>query len=113
MTEAIQGPCKLNQRALVQAKILDSSREYIAGYERESDLQNIGFDYDDPDDMDALSEFKQKIVGLLTSLLEGEVDQDIMQRMAFSLDFPIMKDRMLKVFKTFAEETMGVKNIKM
>ena len=53
-----------------------------------------------------MSEFKQKIVGLLTSLLEGEVDKDIMMRMAFSLDFNVMKDRMLKVFVNFAEELL-------
>jgi hypothetical protein len=29
---------------------LDSSREYIAGYEKENELENIGFDYNDPDD---------------------------------------------------------------
>jgi hypothetical protein len=58
MTEAIQGPCKLNQKSLVQAKILDSSREYIAGYEKETDLENIGFDFNDADDLNALSEFK-------------------------------------------------------
>jgi hypothetical protein len=34
-----------------------------------------------------------------------------MQRMAFSLDFPVMKERMLNVFKGFAEELMDQKNI--
>ena len=82
----------------MQAKILDSSREYIAGYEEQNELENIGFDINSDDDISALGEFKQKVVGLLTSLLEGEVDQEIMQRMAFSLDFKCMKDRMVKVF---------------
>mmetsp|Transcript_11851 Transcript_11851/g.18270 ORF Transcript_11851/g.18270 Transcript_11851/m.18270 type:complete len:81 (+) Transcript_11851:283-525(+) len=61
---------------------------------------------DGDDEMDSLNEFKQKIVTLLTSLLEGEVDMDIMQRMAFSLDFNVMKERMLKVFTLFSHEML-------
>lgn len=67
---------------------------------------HIGFDFESDEDKDSMSEFKQKIVGLLTSLLEGEVDKDIMMRMAFSLDFNVMKERMLKVFISFAEELL-------
>ena len=33
LTEVIQGPCKLNQRTLTQAKILDSAREYIGNFD--------------------------------------------------------------------------------
>lgn len=53
-----------------------------------------------------MDEFKQKIVTLLTSLLEGEIDIEIMNRMAFSLDFFVMKDRMLDVFSSFAMEVL-------
>jgi len=35
---------------------------------------------------------------MLTSLLEGEIDMEIINRMAMSLDFDIMKNRMLTVF---------------
>ena len=56
----------------------------------------MGFDGDE--DLDGVGEFKGKIVTLLTSLLEGEVDMDIMGRMAFSLDQTVMKDRMVIVF---------------
>jgi hypothetical protein len=89
LTECIQGPCKLNQRALVNAKILDSSREYIAGFEKENEIQHLGFVAED--DIENISELKQKIVTLLTSLLEGEIDMDIMQRMNFSLDYNLFK----------------------
>ena len=94
----------MNQKALVNAKILDSSREYIAGFDI-SEIANLGMDNDD--DIDSLNEFKQKIVTLLTSLLEGEIDMDIMQRMAFSLDFNVMKERMLNVFTLFSQEILG------
>ena len=54
LTESIQGPCKLNQKALVNAKILDSSREYIAGFQ-ESDVVHLGFE---GEDLESLGEFK-------------------------------------------------------
>ena len=41
--EVIQGPCKENQRALVNAKILDSSREYINNLGARSELTHLGF----------------------------------------------------------------------
>ena len=43
---------------------------------------------------------------MLTSLLEGEVDQEIINRMAMSLDFSAMKSRLLKVFAKFAENIL-------
>lgn len=87
LIESIQGPCKGNQRAMVQAKIFDSSREYISGYEQE--IEHLGFTSDE--DFDSLQEFKQKVVTLLVSLLEGEIDMEIMNRMAFSLDMAVIK----------------------
>ena len=50
LTEAIQGPCKLNQKALVNAKLIDSSREYITCFEKDSELIPLGFDDDDAED---------------------------------------------------------------
>jgi hypothetical protein len=43
---------------------------------------------------------------LLMSLIEGEKDFEIMKRMAFSLDMEVLKERMLSVFKSFAEEIL-------
>ena len=76
LTESIEGPCKPNQRALVHAKIIDTSREYIAGFKRPSEIEHLGFDGEE--DLEGIGEFKGKIVTLLVSLLEGEVDMDIM-----------------------------------
>ena len=68
----IQGPCKENQKALVNSKIIDSAREYIAGFEKLEDIKYMGFVKDE--DLDMIGEFKQNIVLLLVSLLEGEID---------------------------------------
>jgi len=48
---------------------------------------------------------------MLTSLLEGEFDMEIMQRMSFSLDMSVMKERMVNVYRKFAEELLGEENI--
>jgi hypothetical protein len=91
-TEMIQGPCKGNQLSFVKAKIIDSSREYMSGFEKESEIFPLGFEGDD--DLESIGDFKFSIVTLLTSLLEGEIDEEIIGRMAGSLDFNQMKVRL-------------------
>jgi hypothetical protein len=99
LTESIQGPCKLNQKALVNAKILDSSREYIANFEKPNEIEHLGFNSEE--EIEGIGELKGKIVTLLTSLLEGEIDMDIITRMVFSFDQQVMKERMLTVYREF------------
>ncbi len=48
---------------------------------------------------------------MLTSLLEGEFDMEIMQRMSFSLDMSVMKERLVNVYRKFAEELLGEEDI--
>lgn len=60
--------------------------------------------------------FKGNIITLLTSLLEGEIDMDIINRMTHGLDFKTMKVRICTIFVRFAEkmlkqENLTVKNI--
>ena len=94
---------------MVNAKIFDSAREFIAGFGSASEVNHLGFI--EVEDLSQLDEFKQKIVTMLTSLLEGEVDMDIMIRMSFSLDMQVMKERMLAVFRNFAQELLGEEDI--
>lgn len=105
----IQGPCKQNQRSLVNSKIIDSSREYISGFSTLGEIAHLGFE--DEDALDEIGNFKQSIITLLTSLLEGEIDMEIIQRMGQSLDFNMMKDRMLTIFHRFAQKLLGDENI--
>ena len=48
---------------------------------------------------------------MLTSLIEGEIDDEIIELMVGSLDFVMMKNRMLSVFKRFAEKMLDVEDI--
>ena len=78
----------------------------MSGFEKESELKPLGFT---EDDLESIGEFKFSIVTLLTSLLEGEIDQSIISRMANSLDFNHMKNRLLVVFWRFAENILDKK----
>lgn len=49
---------------------------------------------------------KQKIIILISSLLEGEIDLDIIHKMTSSLDFNMMKERVHIVFTRFAQQLL-------
>lgn len=85
ITESVQGPCKENQHTLTQAKILDSSREFIANFDDKGQVGALGFaalgesdDEDEDDPIEVLDEFIQKIATMVVSLLEGEEDIEIL-----------------------------------
>ena len=103
ITECIQGPCKMNQMTLTQAKILDSSREFIANFDDKSQVGALGFDGEEEEEdlIEVLDEFIQKIATMIISLLEGEEDIEILSRMNFSLQIEDLKNRMLNVFGNF------------
>lgn len=110
IVEVIQGPCKENQRTLVNAKILDSCREFINMLSKADNLKPLGFipkDEEIPlaegedDIMEVLDEFISKIATMLVSLLEGEQDIEILQKMSFSLSVEDLKERLVNVFGVF------------
>ena len=80
MVEVVQGPCRKNQTALIAAKVIENSWEFIESFnprKHRDDLRKRKFNPDDQDDNAEVSEQKQKLVTLLLSLLEGEADEDI------------------------------------
>jgi hypothetical protein len=56
---------------------------------------------EEEDLMESLDEFISKIATMLVSLLEGELDFEILQKMAFSLSIEDMKERLVNVFGVF------------
>lgn len=107
LVELIQGPCRGNQKALISAKIIDNSRDFIAEYQEvgmEFEMKSRGFDLENDEHLDMINETKQKLVTLLLSLLEGSADPDIISRMSVSLDFLMLKDRMYQVYRNFVTD---------
>lgn len=93
---------------LVNAKILESSNEFLSNFEDLSQLQHLGFiepqdpnDEDEPNYPEMLDEFIEKITLLLLSLLEGAENSVILTRMANTIMFNAVKDRMVNVFGKF------------
>lgn len=54
--------------------------------------------------MESLDAFISNIAAMLLSLLEGELDIEILQKMSFSLQMPDIKDRILNVFGMFLQQ---------
>ena len=66
--------------------------------------EDEGAESDEDDPLDLVDEFISKIATMLTSLLEGEEDTEILSKMSFSLQMSDLKDRMLNVFGTYLRE---------
>ena len=108
IVECVQGPCKENQRTLVNGKILDVCRELINMLSKQENLIPLGFipeevplEDDEEGIMETLDTFISKIATMLVSLLEGEQDLEILQKMQFSLTIEDLKERLLNVFGVF------------
>lgn len=115
LIEFVQGPCRGNQKALISAKIIDNSRDFITNYQEtgyETEMKSKGFDVEDPDHIEIINETKQKLVTLLLALLEGTPEITVINKMSQSLDFTLMKERMYYVYKEFVIELLKLKNTK-
>lgn len=104
LTELIQGPCRENQISLVDSKILDCAREYISSFTKEQELVPLGFESEE--DIDSVGALKSNIITLLTSLLEGEVNMDIVERMSKSLELTVLRERVATIFHRFANKIL-------
>ena len=86
-------------------KILDSCRELVNSLLKSENLVKLGFTSDNDDENEELQgqidDFISKIATVLVSLLEGETDFEIQQKMCFSLQFDDLKERLLTVFGVF------------
>jgi hypothetical protein len=78
---------------------VDFCRDLISGYS--IDITERGFDLEEEETMEVIDAFKQKLVTLLNSLLEGEPDPYIILRMTESIDFDVLRSRLCYVYKTF------------
>jgi len=106
LTEMTQGPCRDNQRELSQPKLIDNGRDLLISLSTKTEKEVRGFDPED-DLSDDISELKSKTASFLLSLLEGEVDYDIVNRIVSTLDFKMIKERMSEVFKIFVQEQLN------
>ena len=101
--------------------MIDYARDFISTYPFQNNrailehLEMLGFRVLGVDqakqrrEVRPINEMKGKYVTLLLSLLEGEADYDIIERISQNLAFPVFKARMKEVFKFFLYELFQVK----
>lgn len=102
--------------------MIDYAREFILNYPFIDSpavyarMSELGFEMNNGDmEVQELLEvvlpintMKRKFVTLMISLLEGEADQHIIERMTLSIGFSVFKQRMEEVFEFFLIEIMGL-----
>ena len=110
LIEVVQGPCKMNQRRLVEAKIIDCCRDLIQqGQQSKSELKMRGFTT--AAKLETHDELKMSAIKLLLSIIEGPVDHDIYRQIADSLDdFLILTKRMEDIYERFIREDLALPN---
>jgi len=107
LTELIQGPCKDNQRTLVQNKVIDNCRDMISSGRTEKELREKGFV--GKDNTELLDGLKMKSVNLLLSIIEGSVDVENIDQITQSFDdFVSVFERMQDVYGQFLEDELAL-----
>jgi len=85
LIELVQGPCKLNQKRLVESKIIDCCRDLIQqGQQSSVELEQRGFNTDQK--LEFHEALKSMAIKLLLSIIDGSVNIDIYKQIADSLD---------------------------
>ena len=106
LIEVVQGPCKLNQKRLVEAKIIDCCRDLIQqGQQSPYELEIKGFTNETK--LEYHDQLKMSAIKLLLSIIEGPVDMEIYRQIADSLDdFQILIHRMETIYEKFTKEDL-------
>ena len=107
LVEFVQGPCRPNQKTLVDTKVIDCCRDLLSqGSSNTDDMANKGFVGDRKSLLDQL---KMNAVMLLLSIIEGTVDEKIYDKVSSSLgDFQIILQRMETLYYEFVTEELGL-----
>eukprot|EP00753_Platysulcus_tardus_P010959 PLAT3172.1.p1 GENE.PLAT3172.1~~PLAT3172.1.p1 ORF type:complete len:3198 (-),score=1828.26 PLAT3172.1:113-9706(-) len=106
LIEFVQGPCELNQRSLLDAKVLDVAKRLLGGFFG-SDLARRGLD--SKHGREHVRELKALTVKLLLSLLEGGGPPSATGSMISTLDFRMLRYRMGRVYRSFVKGLSAAK----
>jgi len=96
LTEVIQGPCASAQRALMDAKVLDTCSQIMADPFTDA--------FEDEPDHPLIMDIKEKTITLLLSLLEGVSKKSVFIQFGEVLEFDVLQRRMAQVYMKCVEE---------
>jgi len=105
--EVVQGPCMANQEVLcLHTKVIENLKDIISSFKTESELGMRGF----PTvvgDVDAINNLKRSSAKLLISLLEGQPNLAILNKIARTLEIDTVRDRLEGVFRYFVTKELN------
>lgn len=113
LIECIQGPCKQNQKAIINSKFLEVASNILSIDENSATNQNYYALNDLKENNEQteneymqgwmISHLKYKCLTMLMALLEGQTDNYIIIRMARAFNLLIFKENILSVFKMYLD----------
>lgn len=96
LIEAVQGPCRGNQKQLFDGKIVDYTKDLMLEFGTEKDYIIKGFNNEKKKELYSII---KKSIKLLLSLLEANDDRDLLQALVNSMDYEtlikILRDELL------------------
>ena len=103
LIEAVLGPCRENQKAIINYKIIDSCKDLLneIGTDHPDLLRAKGFFESNPDSMRPVNQLFKCVVDLLQSLLEGNFDLELMREMGAKIEFASVMGRVKDIYNDF------------
>jgi hypothetical protein len=98
LIEALQGPCKENQRCLSENKIVEFVQKFLLSFQNQHDYRTRGFF--EKDQQKEIDELMILSMELLSNLLEANNDDNIYQFLV-KLDIKIMRLKLLQEYITY------------
>ena len=126
LTECIQGPCRQNQKAIINSKFLEIAGELLSIDEKnealevfedikdknkEAEVNSPGFivDYSIWLAGWMISHLKYKCMITLMGLLEGRIDSYILVRMARTFNLQIFRQNIISIYENYTENFKNIK----
>ena len=111
LTEFIQGPCRENQKAIIDSKFLEVASGLLSLDEKSDALEKykflIGESIKTPNKADRclkgwmISHLKHKCMISIQSLLEGQIDNYVITRMIRALNIEIFKENLISFYLSY------------
>jgi hypothetical protein len=114
LTKFVQGPCKNNQRALIQLDIFTRVNDLQTCLRNSEELEERGFKQDqdtrrfNASSLEEIGKLSAASATFLVALLDGDADDDILHKISTTLNFKQIKERMFQVFTHFVEDVLGL-----
>ena len=105
LIESLQGPCRGNQERVVKCKVLDFCKDFINDLNSNvQDLASRGFQLSLEDDRQLINTLFNKTIGLLLSILELNVQNEIIEYIGANIEFDFLMDRIVVTYLDYVNK---------